>query len=145
MFIHYVLHCKNCVMPLLLPRDTIEQPFADQDYRPNDSLCVGVACPHCKSVETYFLHKKHPQHNPRDQAWLLENRVEVTAHVSTLECEEQACKARLPLFAQWRQTTTEQERVADIATWLWEHLQCPDGHSIVKPKGWPSKTEPFPH
>lgn len=135
--IHYDLHCKKCGSPMLFPKDTVEQPFADPKTRPNDSLCVGIVCHRCKSAETYFLHSKHPQWNPKDGASAREIRIEDTVLLSTLECEVEPCPSRLPLFAQWSPAANEAERLADMSAWKWGQLQCPEGHPIPKPNDWP--------
>lgn len=135
MTVHYRLHCKCDGLPTLFPQDTLEQPFSGQDDPPNDFLAIGVVCHRHKSAETYFLSAKSPGWNPKDGAEVLENRSGDTVHVSTLRCEREACKSRLPLFAYWRPGTSAEERRADISTWRWDHLRCPEGHSIPKPEG----------
>jgi hypothetical protein len=130
---HFLIHCADCGLPILLPADTLQRPFADPETQPNDTLAVGVVCHHCKSAERYFLHQKHPQHNPKDQAYVMETRSEDTVHVANLECEEETCEFRLPLFAYWNPASNQQERKDDMKTWRWEHLLCPEGHSIAKP------------
>ncbi len=54
-------------------------------------------------------------------------------HLGWLECEESSCKARVPLFVEWSETTTEEERTADTETWKWAGLLCPQGHAIRRP------------
>lgn len=50
-----------------------------------------------------------------------------------LECDEEGCRALLPLIAQWIPESTTEERKAEFETWHWGHLLCPQGHSIAKP------------
>src|SRR5579864_4600596 len=107
--IHFETHCAACGSPMLLPSDTLQQPFSYPETQPNNSLCVGIVCHQCKSAERYFLHQKHPQHNPKDQAWAMDSRIEDTVLVSILACDVEACSFRQPLFAQWSPPTTEEE------------------------------------
>jgi hypothetical protein len=58
-------------------------------------------------------------------------------HVSTLECAGEGCNTQLPLFAVWSADMPAEERRADISTWRWENLKCPQGHSRFPPLGWP--------
>ena len=131
--IHHSLYCKNCTMPTLLPVHTLEQPFAALNSRPNDVQAIAFACHSCKSVETYFLDRNHPKHNQRDMVIPMEPRTLDVVHVSTLGCGEEGCRSQVPLFAQWIPTTTSAERKDDIQLWQWEHLTCPEGHSIPRP------------
>ena len=57
-----------------------------------------------------------------------------TVYQSTLECEAENCGIRVPLIAQWSETTSEAERVTSARAWIWENLRCPNGHSMTKPK-----------
>lgn len=137
MVVHHRLHCKYCGLPILLPADTLEQPFSDLDALPNGSLAIGVVCHRCKSLETYFLHAKHPKFGARDGAMVLETRSGDAVLVGILECEEESCESRLPLFAYWNPASNEEERKADISIWRWGRLLCPEGHAILKPLTWP--------
>jgi hypothetical protein len=53
--------------------------------------------------------------------------------LQSLECVEPSCTTRVPLFVEWSETTSAEERLADTETWEWGHLLCPQGHEIPKP------------
>jgi hypothetical protein len=129
---HYELRCKGCGSTMLLPVGMIGRIFAIPDAQPNFSHAIGVVCRRCKSVDIYFLDRKHPRHTP---AYLVKfaDPIRDTMDGPMLECGEEGCKALLPLIAQWIPDTTTAERKADVETWRWGHLQCPEGHPIAKP------------
>lgn len=135
MVAHFLIHCSNCGFPFLLPADTLEELFGDPNSLPNNALAVGIVCNQCKCADRYFLDRKHPQYNPKDQAWILDARSEDTVLLAMLECEDGSCESRLPLFAYWNPDTSAEERSADSLTWRWENLKCPEGHVIPRPEG----------
>jgi len=116
----------------LLPKVMIELLFADPVAQPNRSHAIAVVCRQCKSVDTYFLEKNHPRHNPPCPAKFADP-IRDTMDGPMLGCGEKGCKALVPLIAQWCRDTTTAERKADFATWRWGHLLCPEGHPIAKP------------
>jgi hypothetical protein len=130
--LHYELHCKGCGARLLLPIGMIGWLFADPKALPNHSHAIAAVCRQCKSVETYFLEKNHPRHNP---PFLVKfaDPIRDAMDGPMLGCGEEGCKALLPLIAVWRPDTTKEERKVEFETWRWGHLQCPAGHSIAKP------------
>jgi hypothetical protein len=132
---HFLIHCSDCGFPFLLPADTIEDTFGDPESLANNALAVGVVCSECKWVDRYFLDRKHAQYDPRNQAWILDTRSEDTILLEILQCEEDTCESRLPLFAYWNPSTPPEERAADSLTWRWENLKCPEGHVIPRPGG----------
>jgi hypothetical protein len=131
--IHHFLNCKDCCMPIMLLAETIQPLFADQEHLANQSHAIAVRCDMCKSVETYILHRQVEGHNPKDRVMATPDDYGVPVHVTTLECVTERCRTLLPLFARWTPSTTEKERIAEISTWRWENLKCPEGHSMPKP------------
>jgi len=132
---HFLIHCSNCGVPFLLPADALKELFDDPDSLPNGTLAVGAVCHHCKFVDRYFLDRKHPQYNPKNQAWILDTRSEDTVLVAILECGAEGCESRLPLFAYWNPSTSAEARAADSLMWRLENLKCPEGHVIPRPEG----------
>lgn len=136
MALQILIHCTSCGSTLLLAAHTLEQPFAILGEQPNDSFAVGIACRTCKSVRRYFLQFRHAENDLLDGVRDVEDQNEDTILVNTLSCEVDDCKFLLPLFAQWNPAMTAEARLADIQTWRWESLRCPEGHPIPKPKPW---------
>ena len=132
LILHYELRCKSCGAPMLLPAGMIGLLFAVPDAQPNFSHAIAAVCRQCKSVDTYFLERNHPRHNPPYFAKLADP-IRDTMDGPMLGCGEEGCKALLPLIAQWIPDTTVEERKADFETWRWGHLLCPAGHSIARP------------
>jgi hypothetical protein len=130
--LHYELRCKSCGAPILLPVGVIGRLFAVPDAQPNFSHAIAAVCRQCKSVETYFLERNHPRHNPQYPVKLADP-IRDTMDGPMLGCVEQGCRALLPLIAQWILETPTAERKAEFETWRWGQLQCPAGHSIAKP------------
>jgi hypothetical protein len=116
-----------------LPAETLRRKFEDPIFGTMDSLVALAACPHCKRVQTYTYRAS------RDAAlsvWgpaVVEPLAAHTRCVAVLKCEEPSCEIPMPLFGQWSFATTEQDWKDDIATWVWDGLVCPAGHSIRKP------------
>jgi hypothetical protein len=130
--LHYEIRCKGCGVSILLPAVMIELLFAVPNAQPNHSHAIAVVCRLCKSVDTYFLDRIHPRHNAR---YLKTFSVPIrdTMDGPMLGCDEEGCKALVPLIAQWSPDATKSERKAEAETWQWGHLLCPHGHSIAKP------------
>jgi hypothetical protein len=132
LILHYELHCKDCGVPMRLPKGMIAWLFADPDAQPNHSHAIAVVCRLCKSVDTYFLERNYPDHNPRNLV-IFANPNRDTMDGPMLGCDEEGCQALVPLLAQWNRDSSTKERKADTATWRWGHLLCPLGHPIAKP------------
>jgi hypothetical protein len=130
--LHYELCCKSCGATMLLPVGMIGRLFAVPDAQPNFSHAIGAVCRECKSVDIYFLDRNHPRHTP---PYLVKfaDPIRDTMDGPMLGCDEEGCRALLPLIAQWIPDTTTEERKADVETWQWGHLLCPEGHSIARP------------
>ena len=117
---------------MLLPAGMIGWLFANPGAQPNRSHAIAVVCRLCKSVDTYYLDKNHPRHNPHYLVVLADPILE-SMDGPFLGCGEVGCQALVQLFAQWTPNATTEERKADVESWHWGHLQCPAGHSIAKP------------
>ena len=130
-----LIHCDGCGHPSLLHAGMLQKPFSDPEESPNDTSAIGFACPHCKSLRRYFLHpqKQGQSRTGPGPAWASAPRNEETVLVGMLECEVESCEFLLPLFALWSDSTNDEERLADIETWQWENLRCPEEHVIRKP------------
>jgi hypothetical protein len=130
---HYQIHCKNCGVAMKFPVRTLSQLSAAPEVRPNQLHAIIAACPHCKRLETYTLHKSFPGWNPEDGAVSQHIHCD-TVIVLLVECAEENCGVRLPVVAQWDFDTSERGRREDIACWKWADLLCPMGHAIPKLK-----------
>lgn len=124
-----VFLCSSCGKQIEVPLPTLRQPFLNQDSTSTDFLPVAVVCPHCKIVEIQGQESVYMT-VAKDSPCLLEWHSDDVL----LECDMEDCKALLPLVYGWNDSTTEEERRADIATWRGKRMLCPQGHSICLPK-----------
>ncbi len=115
-----------------LPKGMVDWLFADSDVQPNHSHAIAVVCRLCKSVDTYFLERNYPDHNPRNLV-IFANPNRDTMDGPMLGCDVEGCEALVPLLAQWDRNSSTRERKADTANWRWGRLLCPLGHPIAKP------------
>jgi hypothetical protein len=129
----YLFHCKDCGFPMTLRAETLGNMFGHPGSRQIVASSVGLVCPQCKKVSNYSLLKNSPDYNHQDLVtWGYPDHD--AKLLSWLGCVGENCKSQLPLFAIWNADTTEAERKADISTWRWENLHCPDGHAIEAPQ-----------
>ena len=125
--LQYPLPCVKCSTRILLPNRILLHILGDLEGRTTPAPAVAFVCPHCKQVQR-LLKKEYASgrmgHGPdsSDTELLLWPR-----------CGIVTCKAVMPLYALWSPETTAKERRADIATWVWDGLACPEGHPIRKP------------
>jgi len=133
--LQYVFSCKHCSWPIRLLAQTLGQPFGNPAHRSIRVDSVGAACSHCRHVANYSLHKNSLDYDPLGRAEVSAPSKETVA-VVRLGCVEGSCKTPLEVFAAWSATTTVEERSADIKTWLWDGLHCPQGHEIKAPRNW---------
>jgi len=118
----------------MLPHKSLGHMFGNEERRTIDAPAAIVVCPYRKQVQTcQYSDTRDAERPPLDRAIFLPRSVD-TVLVEWLKCGEEACKIPLPLFVQWSPTTTEEERKAEIKTWIWDGLRCPAGHSIPKPE-----------
>jgi hypothetical protein len=129
----YAFHCKDCGAPMWLPAGTLGNTFGNPALRSIVAASVGVVCPQCKFVGNYSLFENSPDYNPRDRP-LLAQPIGETVFLKWLKCETGSCNTPLPVFAIWSVTTTAEERKADMLTWRWGNLHCPQGHKIEAPQ-----------
>jgi hypothetical protein len=124
-----------------LPAQKIQQLFAYPEYRPNDVDVIAVVCASCKHAETYFLHRKSANHNPKDQVVLAESpRYGDIYLAANLRCEVESCKLRVPLFAHWSVDLSADQRLVDTTHWKAVALVCPNGHALHLPDFAPPPT-----
>jgi hypothetical protein len=132
MTVHYSLRCKICESPMRLPIDTRPQQSAVPEGQPNDFPPIAVECGRCKSICSYVVHRKFVSSDPKAGSVVTESRPTDAVPAITLECGVEGCTSLLPLYVHWSTTTTVAERKADMQTWRWENLRCPQGHPISK-------------
>jgi hypothetical protein len=133
--LQYVFSCKHCDRPIRLLAQTLGHIFGSQAPRSMNADSVGAVCFHCKHVANYSLHKNSPDYRRLDTPEVSVPTRE-TVHLGQLRCVEENCKTPLELFVAWSATTTAEERAADVKTWLWDGLHCPEGHTINPPRNW---------
>lgn len=133
--LQYVFPCKHCSRPIRLLAQTLGQVFGHPTHRSIDADSVGAVCYRCKRVANYSLHENSPDFDPLGRPEMSAPSRETVAIVR-LGCVEGSCKTPLEVFATWNATTTVEERSADIKTWLWDGLHCPQGHAIPVPRNW---------
>jgi hypothetical protein len=117
---------------MLLLSESIQPLFGDRERLPNRFAAAVVVCSRCKRLDIHTLHKGFPGYDPRSMAILLELRYGKVVIFGSLKCEAGNCGMPLPLIAVWSPSTTAKEWKADIETWRWENLRCPQGHPIPR-------------
>lgn len=127
--------CPECGAQIRLPLKSLENAFDEPGLRTTDAPFLAFPCPICNSVEAYSINGGSPYKRRGDQVILSSPPEATMLHLGWLECEEPTCKFRIPLFAQWSDSTTQDERLVDIRIWKWDHLLCPQGHAIERPGG----------
>lgn len=110
--------------------ETIRQQFLYPDSLANRFHAIAVGCRYCKSLETYILHKDFPGHNSTDTVIVAPPHYGVVVQIRPLECDEENCGTHLPVFALFHPDATTDERKAIVDSWNWEHLKCPQGHTL---------------
>ena len=134
LYMHYLFHCKKCGFPTQIPTRTIGDPFGPPELRSSNAPFVALSCSSCKHVDMYVLMGNQPlPHSGSDMA-VLSPQAEVYGFVKWLECEEESCRTPLPIYAVRKPGMTDEEKLADIATWSWENLTCYKGHPIPLPQ-----------
>ena len=128
-----VFACPNCGEHVRLPHKSLGYMFGPPGNRTIDAPYLAFPCPHCKHVEAYSLNQDSPYRRERYETILVSPPEIPTQYLGSLTCEQETCTVRIPLFAQWSDATNAAERKADTETWIWDHLLCPQGYSILKP------------
>jgi hypothetical protein len=131
----YVFSCKHCDRPIRLLAQTLGHVFQSPALRSIDAGSIAAVCSQCKHVANYSLHKTSPDYRRLDTPELSAPTRE-TVHLGQLRCAEESCKTPLQLYVAWSATTTAEERSADIKTWLWDGLHCPERHAVSPPRNW---------
>jgi len=126
----YVFLCKSCGMPIRLQAQTLGRIFQAPVSQATDIDSVGAVCFHCKHVANYSFHRSSPDCRPGYRSEVA-NPIRETVYAKQLRCGEENCKTPLRIYAQWSESTTDEEREKDIAIWKWDaDLHCPRGHKI---------------
>lgn len=131
MYRHYL--CPNCDGQIQLPLQTLGEMFGNQEFRSSGIYSLALPCPHCKQVRAYSLNRDSTFGQTSYQTGQVSLPGVPTLQLGPLSCVEATCTSRVLLLAQWSETTTEAERAADIETWIWDRLTCPEGHAVPKP------------
>jgi hypothetical protein len=132
----YHFRCAACERAILFPAQKLDNIFQAPNRLTTDIDSVGIACWKCKHVANYSLNENSPDYRPYDPVRhsVFATQLLVTEYVKRLRCGEENCKVPLPIYGQWNESTTDEEREADIATWVWRFdLHCPKGHLIEFP------------
>lgn len=130
---HYYFACPNCPADIWLPSERLGYIFHAPAHRTIDAPALGFPCRRCSYLGTYSLHRDSPFFGKRDGShWSDPAIFGETEFLGWLRCAVGDCKSPLPLFAQWSATTTAEERRANIETWRWENLKCPQEHPIFR-------------
>src|SRR5208282_5356943 len=128
---HYGVHCKNCGSPMWLQTETLRQTFLYQVLPCTDEVSFGVVCPQCKRARNYSISKNSADHGPKDHPVMGIPRKLKTVFVKSLKCDGESCNIPLLLFAQWSDSTTNEDRIADQSGWKrGDDLHCPNKHTI---------------
>jgi hypothetical protein len=132
----YRFRCVECQRAILLPARKLDNIFQAPTRLTTDIDSVGIACWNCKHVANYSLNENSPDFRPYDPQFpsVFSIQLLATEFVKQLKCGEENCKIPLPIYGQWNDSTTDAEREADIATWVWHFdLHCPKGNLIELP------------
>lgn len=122
---HCCFYCAWCGQPILLPNDRIGSPFGNPDARKIDVRSIATVCRSCKHIGNYSMFRSCRGFDTRHKIMHAPNSGE-TALLYWLQCVEQTCPARVPLFVKLEGDAPE----AEAAEWLWNDLTCASGHCI---------------
>ena len=124
---HCCFYCAWCGQPILLPNDRIGSPFGHPDARKIDIRSIATICQNCKHIGNYSMFRACRGFDTRHK--VMHSPIEgQTVLLHWLQCVEQTCPDRVPLFARLEGDTPAGE--AEAAAWLWDDLTCASGHSI---------------
>lgn len=120
--------CRNCYEPMLLPLHTILQGFVHRETPPTDVPCIAIMCSQCKTLENY---------SAADLKESAVAEIGPTWEVADwLRCVEETCKSPVPVFLEWNESTTLEDRQKDIYALRWKPLKCDKGHEVRKKSLW---------
>jgi hypothetical protein len=116
---YLVLRCEKCLprlarIPLVrlaIPLSALSGPH-----------WIAIVCPVCKRVQSYSLKTSEPGSS---KAPALMEKV-----ASDLKCSEVDCQHHVPLYAL-PVSLNPRRKAAELESWIWDDLTCPDGHRIL--------------
>lgn len=122
---HCCLYCAWCGHAILLPNDRIGSPFGHPDARKIDIRSIATVCQNCLHIGSYSMFRACRGFDTRHKI-VHAPIIGQTVLLHWLQCVEQTCPDRVPLFASIDAGTGE----AEAAGWLWDDLTCASGHAI---------------
>ncbi len=124
---HCCFYCSWCGEPILLPNDRIGSPFGHPGARKIDVRSIATVCHNCKHIGNYSMFRACRGFDTRHKVMHSPMKGE-TVLLHWLQCVEQTCPDRVPLFVQLEGDAPTGEAEADA--WLWDELTCASGHAI---------------
>jgi hypothetical protein len=124
---HCCFYCAWCGETILLPNDRIGSPFGHPGARKIEVRSIATVCHNCKHIGNYSMFRACRGFDTRHRV-MHSPIIGQTVLLHWLQCAEQTCPDRVPLFARLEGDTGE----AEAAEWLWNELTCASGHSIGK-------------
>lgn len=117
-----------------LPSETLRLLIADPEAPSTHACAIAVLCCHCMKIERHTLGPDSPDDCGEDHL-VPQGRISGVRLAARLKCDEETCKARLPLIVVWDPATTREPLAANAdATFPWGDLTCPSGHPIPFPQ-----------
>lgn len=123
---HCCFTCGWCGEPILLPNDRIGSPFANPNARKIDVRSIATVCHSCRHVGSYSMFRACKGYDSRHRI-INTPKAGRTALLQWLQCVENTCTARVPLFVRFNQDGSAEEAAG---AWLWDGLTCASGHRI---------------
>lgn len=124
--------CKWCHAPIMLDHERLGFPFGSAETRHLHARSIACACNSCRHVGTYSLFENSP-HFDRHSRMTAGLPSGETMVLGSLKCGEDTCESELPLCVHWLPGTSEKNARATAKKWLWDGLECPNGHPVTKP------------
>jgi hypothetical protein len=122
---HCCFLCAWCGQTILLPNDRIGSPFGHPGARKIEVRSIATVCHSCKHIGNYSMFRACRGFDTSHK--VIHSPIKgKTVLLHWLQCAEQTCPDRVPLFARLDGDTTAGEAEA----WLWDELTCASGHSI---------------
>jgi hypothetical protein len=126
---HCCFYCAWCGQTILLPNDRIGSPFGHPDARKIEIRSIATVCHNCKHIGNYSMFRACRGFDTRHKVMHSPIKGQ-TVLLHWLQCVEETCPDRVPLFANLEGDAPTGE--AEAAEWLWDELTCASGHSIRK-------------
>lgn len=124
---HCCFYCGWCGEPILLPNDRIGSPFGNPDARKIDVRSIATVCHQCRHIGNYTMFRGCRGFDTRHKV-VLAISSGTTQLLNWLQCAENTCTARVPLFVRLDEDEPDLETQA--TRWLWDELTCAYGHRI---------------